>query len=171
MDGQAIRHKRECMGMTQAEFGACIGVWPSTVRNWENDVKVPLPKNEERIKEIPDPEIPVVERWPWRRRFIPRKRWSIQKCLVALGVPKADVYCKCGQTAPHNPLCGTQRREKAYGELDKEEMGHWIDNLYREARVRFHPDHAPEEKRDAMEDRFKEATEAYQAAKRIIRHH
>lgn len=49
--GQRIRKLRLSLGLTQEEFATIIGNKNSTVANWENGPKVPLPKTQDKIIE------------------------------------------------------------------------------------------------------------------------
>jgi DNA-binding transcriptional regulator YiaG len=40
-DAEGVRRVRELLAMSQAAFAAFLGVDPSTVRSWEQDIRVP----------------------------------------------------------------------------------------------------------------------------------
>lgn len=47
--GQRIKKLRLSLGLTQKQFGSMIGNKNTTVANWENGTKTPLPKIQDRI--------------------------------------------------------------------------------------------------------------------------
>lgn len=49
---EAIRHIRESLGLTQAQFAARLGVASWTVSRWERGTNSPYPKQAIRIREM-----------------------------------------------------------------------------------------------------------------------
>ena len=62
-DGDGVRRVRELLAMSQAAFAAFLGVDPSTVRSWEQGLRVPSPVACRMLSEIEaDPA-------HWRKRL------------------------------------------------------------------------------------------------------
>jgi putative transcriptional regulator len=51
-DGNGVRRVRELLAMSQAAFAAFLGVDPSTVRSWEQGLRVPSPMACRLLSEI-----------------------------------------------------------------------------------------------------------------------
>jgi DNA-binding transcriptional regulator YiaG len=61
--GDDVRRARELLAMSQAAFAAFLGADPSTVRSWEQDIRLPSPLACRLLAEIdPDPA-------HWRKRL------------------------------------------------------------------------------------------------------
>jgi DNA-binding transcriptional regulator YiaG len=67
--GEGVLRVRELLGMSQAAFAAFLGVDPSTVRSWEQDLRLPSPLACRLLSEIEDDPA------HWRKR--------LAACLVA----------------------------------------------------------------------------------------
>jgi DNA-binding transcriptional regulator YiaG len=62
-DGDGVRHVRELLAMSQAAFAAFLSVDPSTVRSWEQGLRVPSPLACRLLSEIE--AVPA----HWRKRL------------------------------------------------------------------------------------------------------
>ena len=62
--GEGVRRVRELLGMSQAAFAAFLGVDPSTVRSWEQELRLPSPLACRMLSEI-EADAPH-----WRGRLI-----------------------------------------------------------------------------------------------------
>ena len=47
--GNKVKEIRNHMGLTQAKFATLLGVWPKTVRGWENEMSIHFRKNVEAM--------------------------------------------------------------------------------------------------------------------------
>jgi putative transcriptional regulator len=76
--GEGVRRARELLAMSQAAFAAFLGVDPSTVRSWEQDLRTPSPMACRMLSEI------EADAGHWRRRLSsclagPRTRGDAKK--------------------------------------------------------------------------------------------
>jgi DNA-binding transcriptional regulator YiaG len=73
-DGDGVRRVRELLAMSQAAFAAFLGVDPSTVRSWEQDLRLPSALACRLLSEI------EAEPAHWRKR--------LAACLVTSDRPR-----------------------------------------------------------------------------------
>ena len=73
-DGDGVRRVRDLLAMSQAAFAAFLGVDPSTVRSWEQDLRLPSALACRLLSEI------EAEPAHWRKR--------LAACLVTSDRPR-----------------------------------------------------------------------------------
>jgi len=126
--------------------------------------------NGRSLKKKPSPAL------TWQ--FKPCKKWTIQKSLVTLGAPYGEVYswdhrksniCPyCQRSLPRRCKQSKKRRGSIYARYTPQELADWIQQLWREAKIKYHPDRYQNNKAFYTR-KFQEVSEAYVKARKILR--